>query len=611
MKSKIFSAILSGLLIASLSAQINEKAIENSSAAAASAETSVKTIRPKVMTGVEENPDLYALASSLGADTDYFQFANHYLTGVSDEIMSTFKRNFTHHEACMGREKPAETAVKGGACYGMSALQMLVHNGALSPSDIQEGAETLHDITLDENVVDIIAYYQMMQVNSVRRYASKYYFCNNDEDKLVQNLIDYAEKAMAENKYFFITFNLDHSGHAIVGIGAADGQWEYGGKTYNKCILTLDNNHGDETGGAGFDDYCCIFINTDDNSFYFPAYDISNNDTFIDFVTDDETLFSYNGLLKPTDSTNTDVSDVYSVNLANVTRSSYDLTVTANGQAKTYHGKGITPIDLTVNDFLGVMDYDHTYYPKLADDAVFEISVNNIPEEYSKYHFEMAIGTLSSYKSIWGWWGTFDAKAEKDTLSITFHEPGYFSFDLQNDDGKYKGTPFCYYTFEGVCDKTASITERSDGILLETDSGFAGFVTFTGLKTMEDGSLSGHTPGSPYQKCYITSTGNVLLAYDEEADLIRIYRDPDGDDIYDTEVEKGDVNCDGFIDAVDASLVLNAYAELSVDEYAYFSGKIDINQYTADYNGDGMIDAIDASQILAKYAELSTVKENG
>ena len=66
---------------------------------------------------------------------------------------------------------------------------------------------------------------------------------------------------------------------------------------------------------------------------------------------------------------------------------------------------------------------------------------------------------------------------------------------------------------------------------------------------------------------------------------------------------KGDVNGDGFIDAVDASDVLAEYARLSSGGKAEFNGE---QRLAADYNGDGFTDAVDASEILAKYASLSS-----
>ncbi|MBR6967055.1 MAG: leucine-rich repeat protein [Ruminococcus sp.] len=66
--------------------------------------------------------------------------------------------------------------------------------------------------------------------------------------------------------------------------------------------------------------------------------------------------------------------------------------------------------------------------------------------------------------------------------------------------------------------------------------------------------------------------------------------------------QKGDVNGDGYIDAVDASDVLAEYARLSSGGD---SGFTETQRSCADYNGDGFTDAVDASEILAKYAALS------
>lgn len=63
----------------------------------------------------------------------------------------------------------------------------------------------------------------------------------------------------------------------------------------------------------------------------------------------------------------------------------------------------------------------------------------------------------------------------------------------------------------------------------------------------------------------------------------------------------GDVNCDGLVDASDASLVLSHYALLSTGQHGH-----DLDMEVADVNRDGLIDSSDASQILSYYAALST-----
>ena len=65
----------------------------------------------------------------------------------------------------------------------------------------------------------------------------------------------------------------------------------------------------------------------------------------------------------------------------------------------------------------------------------------------------------------------------------------------------------------------------------------------------------------------------------------------------------GDINTDGFIDAVDASLASIEYSLLSTKGTGEFNER---QKISADVNKDGFIDAVDASMISIYYAELST-----
>lgn len=64
----------------------------------------------------------------------------------------------------------------------------------------------------------------------------------------------------------------------------------------------------------------------------------------------------------------------------------------------------------------------------------------------------------------------------------------------------------------------------------------------------------------------------------------------------------GDVNCDGLVDACDASIILEYYSAMSTEGKSNLQMSYDI----ADVNHDGLIDVCDASAILAYYSELST-----
>lgn len=71
--------------------------------------------------------------------------------------------------------------------------------------------------------------------------------------------------------------------------------------------------------------------------------------------------------------------------------------------------------------------------------------------------------------------------------------------------------------------------------------------------------------------------------------------------------DRGDVNRDGSIDAVDATMILLYYANLSIDKYdAYTEEEHEIYKKYGDVFNDGFVDSIDACWVLNKYAEKST-----
>ena len=66
---------------------------------------------------------------------------------------------------------------------------------------------------------------------------------------------------------------------------------------------------------------------------------------------------------------------------------------------------------------------------------------------------------------------------------------------------------------------------------------------------------------------------------------------------------KTDVNSDGEVNAVDASLVLEEYVEVSTGQAGELTGTM---KYVSDYDNDGTISSVDASGILSTYACNST-----
>ena len=181
----------------------------------------------------------------------------------------------------------------------------------------------------------------------------------------------------------------------------------------------------------------------------------------------------------------------------------------------------------------------------------------------------------------------------------------------ENENGLYSPEPFCSYNVSGFCEGYTSMTDREDGLLIESDKGCRAEVIFTGMKLEDDGSMNYYTSGIPQLIVRFYADKNVMMGYDDAAEQIRLYLDSDNDDVYESEVEKGDVNCDGLIDAVDASVILKNNADIVSDES---SGKVILNGYIdneyGDINGDGLIDAVDASLILVRNAELAGLDES-
>ena len=70
-------------------------------------------------------------------------------------------------------------------------------------------------------------------------------------------------------------------------------------------------------------------------------------------------------------------------------------------------------------------------------------------------------------------------------------------------------------------------------------------------------------------------------------------------------IEKGDVNGDGYIDAIDASNILSYYSVVSTGSDITTSEQV-VCRHKGDINGDGEVNAVDASQALAIYAKNSS-----
>ncbi len=100
---------------------------------------------------------------------------------------------------------------------------------------------------------------------------------------------------------------------------------------------------------------------------------------------------------------------------------------------------------------------------------------------------------------------------------------------------------------------------------------------------------TGHTPGAAVRENYVAPSGGQEGSYDEVVcckdcgtELSRTHCTVEG--------LLGDVNCDGWVDAEDAALIMQYEVGLIGDE--------DIILHLADVNADGWFDAEDAALIM-------------
>jgi len=541
----------------------------------------------------QQSQDLTALAISLGADTDHFNFPNYVVTEGDDKIAEM-----------LGQAGVSYRGPLNGVCYGMSVLQILTHNGVISPSDIQEGAETLDQISFNSDINGILVYYSFMQLFDLQQYALFEYYCSHSREEIINDLITYSENAMRENKYFMINIKVEAqndnlvAGHAIVGIGIADGNWTYDNMEFDKCILTLDSNcvdENDKTIGVGFKEKAFIYINSKTNEFYFPAYECGSNDEFVNitYVGNDMDLFNYKGYINPSNSYDSRYENIKRIQIDNFRETEYNLTVSTNDEIEEYHGY----------PYKGCEGFTENYLTRLTGKYHFEhyreadaVTIETTSTSYDDGGFGLLISDL-------GKWGVNVTNTSKslsrlhveEKKGIFTHldkdlEKGKFYMIIGNSDYAYM--PYHNISIEAFTAGEVSMQLTDQGVLICTDKGFNGFMD------LYRSDLSSDDPNQ-ILTINMSSNNNIMLKYDEFNDKIYFTTGENFDNI----VKKGDVNCDGDINAVDASLVLAGYANVQAGNVWSY-----VNEDLGDYNSDGNVDASDASLILEYYANTQTGK---
>jgi hypothetical protein len=531
------------------------------------------------------------VAKQFGSETDYFTFVNKAYMATADMSNLSYREFLKHSsnaeffaepEYMLPKENFFDT-IYSGHCFGISVLEILNHNGYIKPSDLQDGAKFLTDVKFEGKARDILSYYQVAQNYTMFDLYMRWYFRTYSQKEKVEKLLETAEKSTKDGKYFLIieeeksesdkTFT-----HAVAGIGVTDGDWEINGEHYNKCILTFDSNaiRADclpEFVPWGFVEDASIFVNTDNYRTYIPADECGTDNELNFFTLDDETLMNYFGLINPTENVKTDVSGInkiavlssgdYSIYADDFSGETFDVINSSykkkyEKELKSYYAKGknFTVNNLGTDFAVNISDVNRTFKVK---------SSNNAKSAY----------------------------ADKNSIKVISNgsEMDYDITKIENNPV----LPYYFYEFKGETNSDITVSTGNDGIILSGKNGVRCSYDFTKPEYDNYGILV--TDFEQKFSAGITSSVSVMLKY-ENGRFIP-YIDNDKDDIFEYKVKQGDANCDGVIDAVDASVVLSGYASVATQHPSY------CNDYLGDFNNDGSVNAIDASEILAFYAENS------
>lgn len=193
-------------------------------------------------------------------------------------------------------------------CEGMALISFLVSRGILLPPDIYAGAETLHDIPLCDEVVEVINYYALA-VTSESLYTRIYHQGLADAkcsyktsvNNLIKDLEDNGKPFMANliiaGETYTTTIDdliamgfyddvreiddpdweevwTTYKNHYAVVYGLEYGKWNYNNTSYTSRILFYDNSSVD------FDDSLCMYFTEEQTKAgkfntqgYIPYYD--------------------------------------------------------------------------------------------------------------------------------------------------------------------------------------------------------------------------------------------------------------------------------------------------------------------------------------------------
>lgn len=568
--------------------------------------TSILSAMPIVASAENETAEIEALAESLGAYTDALYIKNYVHTDdlpISKESYTDYLKRCSPIEINNGGPTvytDFRNTISAGMCNGISFVEILTHNGVISPSDLDPNAETLSDITLNPTVDKYLTDYQVIQNHNEQTLSTYYKIMTHSSEELVADLIDTAERCMNEGKYFLITLDSKDFNHAVAGMGVIDGNWELNDGVYDKCVLILDSNLVLDEKSTPFTPKGCIYVNSETNKAYMPAYQRETGEEFLITAFDDDNILNYKGTINASTELPEEINSLWEVRMNCANKNIFELTA-YNSDGSEYDGLEVqNGFYLDDDPKVAFLNCEKIRVNSYLDPLMAEYGVGFNKEERFSVVFDSKDRYISTNLTYNG-----GIEVDDKSIKIATTDPKTvenYMIIMQSNDGILSHFDWSFF---GFTNSDIKVTETEDGIILNSSrNGIYIKVDAWDPVYDADGNITDEFLNEFTEFNVTSSEGNIMIALDD-SDNVVLYRDDNGDGVYDVPVEKGDVNSDGKIDATDASFILSAYSTLSTTNNPFYQ-KVFINEDIADFNGDGYVDANDASMVLAKYAESST-----
>ena len=556
--------------------------------------------------------ELEKAAIEKGMYKDTFSFVNHLCTlsqeDFTERVYDPVRDNMTESEINSGYGKHIpDISYKSGLCFGMAAISVLVHNGELTPSDLQEGAETLYDVTLTDDVDALITCYNSLQLYKAVELAIIAAPSMLSKEEHTDMFLDCAARCKEKGTYFMAGIATKKGGtHAVVGMDELSGNWTFNGISYDTCIVTYDSNcvkQGTET--SAFKDDACIYINSETKQFCIPAYEASseNGDVLL-YASDDDSLLTYKAPIRGTTKTNTDVSEIVKLEFFNGRKDQMDLSSTTE-DGQTYDFWKLGKVNYGEYIFFGKGSSFHLEKNERASGFAFSIDGEGYRlrmEQYDREDPELK-GVGSKCK--------IDFSKDGVTYTNTDTQKIALSYIFSYDEGNYNFMPVASSTIdiEVLPNQTVTVSKQDTGFAI-TGDGEVYVQAFPIASQKEQASFGGSHSYEEYLDWFgsyyinFIRSKNVLLQFNTEKGCSELVYDFDSDGVFDDAPMLGDADGNGKpYEVNDIYWTMLHIADKAVAPHSvrrYYRGYVP--NIEADTDNDGNIDTSDLFDIMYECA---------